>query len=220
MKKIYFKVLIAHITEAILNKSTVKNPYKTQRTTDGKHILLSFEENKIPSEIFKMGYVPMNINEAKTELQTSSWPDDETTPSLINNIIPNSLPFSAKQLPDGKKIFSRVHGETHSVSTGDNTLNFSIPYPQVKFNEIEIIAAEPGDTADLKILDDSQGTYTSAPNYQLNQFGYSVKIAPDYYRRASSYGADLYYGMVISIEYNSISDKDIYINYILHEVKS
>lgn len=128
-------------------------------------------------------------------------------------------PFASKILKDGKKLFARNHGEKFTLSSGPNTLEFSIPYPQVKFNELEIIGGEIGDILDLKILDDSSGTYTTVPNYQLNQFGFTVACAKDYYRRASNYDADLFYGMRVVINFTSSSAKDVYINYILHEVK-
>lgn len=134
-------------------------------------------------------------------------------------IVDSSPPFAAKVLPNGKKLFSRVKGEEYSLSAGSNTLDFAIPYPQVKFNELEIIGCELGDNATLRIKDDASGTYSTVPNYTLNTFGENVYMAKDYYHRASSYDADLYYGMRIYIEFESESAKTVYVNYILHELK-
>lgn len=140
----------------------------------------------------------------------------------LKNVRPISevAPFNSKILPDGQKLYSRVHGEEKSLTTGSNTLTFSVPYPTVKMTGIELIGAEFGDKVDFKILDDSSGTYSTIPNHTLNQFGYNVYLSKDYYIRESSYDADLYYGMVVEITYNSVSTKSVYINYLLHEVKS
>lgn len=129
------------------------------------------------------------------------------------------LPFSAKKI-NGKKLFQRAHGESYSLTSGLNTIEFHIPYNEVKFNEIEIINAEVGDNCKLKILDTATGTYTGQPNYELNQFGYDVNLGPGFYRRGSKYDADLNLGMRIVVEYSSVSAKSVYINYILHELKA
>ena len=147
--------------------------------------------------------------------------DFETNYKALGNkeLVLEPAPFAAKKLKDGKKLFARNHGKTQTLTAGTNTIDFSIPYPQVKFNELELIGGELGDKVSLKILDDASGTYTTVPNYQLNQFGFGVYVSKDYYNRASNYDADLFSGMRVVIEYDSISAKDIYINYILHEVK-
>lgn len=130
-----------------------------------------------------------------------------------------TLPFSAKVLQNGKKLFTRTHGKEFALSIGSNTLDFNIPYTQCKISGIEILNGEFGDKVDLFILDDDLGTYSTVPNYVLNQFGFETNIAKDFYNRESSYDADLYYNMYISITYYSESAKNIYINYLLHEVK-
>jgi hypothetical protein len=134
-------------------------------------------------------------------------------------IIDSSPPFAAKTLSNGKKLFSRVKGTEYALVAGFNALDFSIPYPQVKFNELEIIGCELGDKATLRIKDDASGTYSAVPNYTLNTFGDEVYMTKDYYHRASSYDADLYINMRIYVEFESVSAKTIYINYILHELK-
>ena len=144
-------------------------------------------------------------------------PRDPEEVAITNTI--SSLPFSAKQLPSGGKLYARVQGVKYSLNTGSNTCNFSIPWPTCKITGIEIIGGELGDSVDLKVLDDSSGTYTTVPNYLLNQFGYTVSVAPTFYSRQSAYDADLFQNMVIEIGYTSASAKDVWINYILHEVK-
>lgn len=142
---------------------------------------------------------------------------------LKDNVIPEvsstSYPFASKTLPDGKKLFGRAHGKSFSLSAGANTIDFDIPYAACKITGVEIVGGEVGDTLDFFVLDDDSGTYSTVPNYILNQFGFDVGVAKDFYRRESAYDADLYYNMCVSIAYYSQSAKTVYINYILHEVK-
>lgn len=126
--------------------------------------------------------------------------------------------FSDKHI-GGRSLFARAHGSEFTVLTGTNTLEFTVPHPYAKFNELEVVGGEIGDFIDFKVLDTSAGTYSTIPNYILNQFGFSVYVSKDYYKRKSSYDADLYQGMRLVAEYNSLSDKSVYVNYILHEVK-
>lgn len=132
----------------------------------------------------------------------------------------STVPFAAKNLPDGKKLFARTHGKKFTLTAGSNTIDFDIPYAQAKLTGLEIINGEAGDNIDFFILDDDVGTYSTVPNYVLNQFGYDVNVPKDYYVRESNYDADLYLNMCISMAYYSESAKDVYINYILHEVKT
>jgi len=142
---------------------------------------------------------------------------DPAPVEIINST--QSQPFSSKQLTNGGKLYSRVQGVKFSVTTGANTCYFSVPWSSCKITGIEVINGEAGDTVDMKVLDDSIGSYSTIPNYLFNQFGYTVAVAPNFYSRESTYDADLYQNMVVEVIYNSVTDKDIWINYILHEVK-
>lgn len=128
-------------------------------------------------------------------------------------------PFAAKT-KDGEKLFSRSHGVKYTVAVGSNTPNFVVPYVSCLFNEIEIIGGEKGDYVDLFILDTATGTVTTIPNYPLNEFGFEVFVAEGFYKRGSNYDAALFLGLQINMVYYSISAKDIYVNYILHELKT
>lgn len=135
--------------------------------------------------------------------------------SLVNQ----TLPFASKQLANGKKLYKREHGIQQTLSVGSNNIIFTVPYPWVKIIGIELVNGETLDTVDLYILDSIAGSYSGVPSYQLNQFGYSVNVAPSYYEEVCNYDADLYYGMQIKLIYNSISAKTIGINFNLNEVK-
>lgn len=141
-----------------------------------------------------------------------------TTPP---NIAASNYPFASKVLPNGKKLYTRVHGIQISVSGAPDNIDFVIPYDNCKLTGLEIIGGNLGDTVNLKVLDTPTGTISGVADYTLNQFGFDVNISKDFYRRDSAYDADLIKDMKIRIEYDSIATLPVpvYINLILHEVK-
>ena len=130
-------------------------------------------------------------------------------------------PFADKVLSNGKKLYTRVHGVSAEVSGAPDNITFTVPYTACKLTGIEIIGGALGDKVNLKILDSTTGTYTGSANYQLNQFGFDVNVAKDFYSRESAYDADLFLNMQIRVEYDSVAalPANVYINFILHEVK-
>lgn len=141
-------------------------------------------------------------------------PDRDSSGGVIQ--VPSA--FSSKTIAD-KSLFKRVHGVKYECGVGVNTFIFAVPYAQVKINTVEVIGCESLDTCSFEILDSSSGTYTGNPNHKLNQFGYGVVMSKDYYEQKSEYDADLFLGMQIKVTYNSLSAKDIGINFVLNEVK-
>ena len=154
------------------------------------------------------GHIP-NVNEAIDYLKGN----------IAKEVLSTTPPFTNKTTIDGKNLYARTTGKSFTLTAGANTLDFDIPYAHVKITGMEIIGSEVGDTLDFFVLDDDSGTYSTVPNYVLNQFGYDVAVPDGFYKRESNYDADLYYNMCISITYYSTSAKTVYINYVLHEVK-
>lgn len=140
-----------------------------------------------------------------------------TTPPTVKS---TNFPFTDKILPNGKKLFARVHGVSASVSSTPYNIDFVVPYAACKLTGIELIGGNIGDTCNFKILDTATGTISGVANYTLNQFGFNVNVGKDFYKRESSYDADLIQNMKIRIEYNSIVELpvNVYINYVLHQV--
>ena len=127
-------------------------------------------------------------------------------------------PFASKTL-ENKKLFKRVHGVTKDVIFGETEILYAIPYPWVKINGIEVINGTTGDRVSFFILDSATGTYSTVPNFQLNQFAFDVNIAKDYYMHKSEFDADLYQGMQIKIVYTSVAPKTVGINFLMNELK-
>jgi hypothetical protein len=120
--------------------------------------------------------------------------------------------FSPKVLPDGSKLFRRVHGVgCTTVANGDVTVDFSVPYSKCKITEVEVIHACEGLTADFFV-------YYGAT--KLNQFGFGVHIGTGYYADESPYDADLTSALTLkaTIHNSTSTEKLIGINFILHEV--
>ena len=128
-------------------------------------------------------------------------------------------PFADKILPDGKKLYKRVHGVKHTCAVGNNDIIYTVTYPHAKMIGTEIVWGEVGDCCDFMVLDDDAGTYSGIPGEVLNQFGFCVNIAAGKHVEKSAYDADIYAGMKIKVVFNSVSAKDIGVNFDLNEVK-
>lgn len=126
-----------------------------------------------------------------------------------------------------KDLYKRIHGESFSVANNQsNTCDFIIPYAHVKIEGIEVLNGNMQDDLSFYVYDADGNPYSGAPwtdendRYLLNQFAFNVHPKNDFYVHHSQYDADLYSGMIIRILYNNTgSGKDIYMNFILNEVK-
>ena len=130
-----------------------------------------------------------------------------------------STPFASKELPTGERLFRRKHGHTHTLTTGASTLEITVPF-KCKLNQAEVLYCPEGVSCDFKILDTAAGTYSTVPNYLLNQFGYDVNIAKDFFTDTSQFEADLLTGMRVVVVFNNTSDteKTIGVNIVFYEV--
>lgn len=133
--------------------------------------------------------------------------------------IASSPTFTAKTV-GALKLYTRATGKVHPVVVGANNLLFSIPFANMKFNGLEIINAKAGETVNLKVLDTITGTVTTVPNYVLNQFGFDLNLPEGFFRWLSSYDADLFQGLQILLEYTAIEERDLRVNYVIHELKA
>lgn len=143
--------------------------------------------------------------------------------STIETVLVASSPaFGAKSfIVNGvvKSLFARFTGIQYAITTGANVLEYTATFPWVKIIGLEVVNCEALDTVSLKVYDTAAGTYSGVPNYMLNQFSFSLNLAKDYYIKMSQFDADLYQGMLIKFDYNSISAKTIGVNLLINEVK-
>ena len=154
-----------------------------------------------------------DVNEAVNYLK-------DNLPGNINVV--SQPPFGAKTLSINgvtKKLYARTVGFQQALSTGANDVSYTATYPWVKLTGVEAINCEALDYVNFMVHDTAAGTYSGYPNALLNQFGFSVNLAKDFYRRIADFDADLYVGMVVKIEYTSVSAKTVGFNFIMNEVK-
>lgn len=137
-------------------------------------------------------------------------------------VIQTKEAFASKALASGK-LFRRKHGfKSASIPAGASAeIILTVPYAQVKINELELVNAREGDTVSLQILDTTTGALTGVPNFMLNQFGFDCELPNGLYRDVSDYDADLIQGMQIKLIYqnNSAGAHTIRGNIIYHELK-
>jgi len=126
--------------------------------------------------------------------------------------------FSSKTTGD-YKLYKRVHGMMIDCIVGDNDFIFTVPYTLAKLNILEIIGCEIGDTASFYVLDTVTGAVTQVPSMVLNQFGFDITVAKDYYEQRSEYDADVFAGLQLKCVISSVSIKKIGVNFILNELK-
>lgn len=137
------------------------------------------------------------------------------------SVVSTQLAFAQKTTEDGKKLFRRKHGTKKTIPANTtDTLEIIVPYTYAKINKAEIINCSSGDTADLKVYDNSVGTISGVPNYMLNQFGFGVVMPDGMYIDESNYDADLIQGMKIELSYtnNTGNAKEVGLNITLHQL--
>lgn len=141
------------------------------------------------------------------------------------------LPFNSKEMPDGKKLFRRVHGIQATLAASGNTeVEFLVPYNWCKITGARLLWFPEGVKADFFVLDSEAGLVQSqmgvppesiVPFKVLNQFGFDANCAVDFFIDDSPYDADLYLGMKFKavLKNASATSKVVGVNLVLHEVK-
>jgi hypothetical protein len=132
-------------------------------------------------------------------------------------------PFGSKTITVGgvtKNLYARFTGLRPTLSIGTNVINYTATYAWAKLIGIEVVNANPLDYADFEVYDTAAGTYSGVPNLKLNQFSFTLNIAPGFYQKIAQFDADLYVGMIIKITYHSVAINTVGINLLLNEVKS
>lgn len=194
--------------EKTINESSIGTPL-SNISLDGNQLTIVFTSSLDLSQETNLDSLVMNH-------------DGEAIPEVISNTGVLSTPFASK-IVEGGKLYRRKHGIRKDIAgNSTDTLTLTVPYNVAKVDEVEIINCAGVDTVNLKVLDSATGTYTTIPNYVLNQFGFDVNLSDIYYTDASNYDAELNLGMQIEITYtnNEADTKSIGVNFVLHEVKA
>lgn len=153
----------------------------------------------------------------------TNYKSNANKPTVLNSAVQAQAPFGNKTIIINgvtKKLFARFTGFQTTLTTGSNEINHTVIYPWAKIIGIEVINCSALDTASLKIYDNDLGSYSGVPNLLLNQFSFDLNMPDGFYQRQAQFDADIYQGMVIKIDYTSVSDKTIGINILYNEVKS
>lgn len=219
----------------IKNATAINKTYLGQTILPGEYFLVPSEEEKLFSQ-----EDALLIDIANSEAIIAKKDDGTMDLSVVNDAIlylQGTLPpeventsyaFAKKTLSNGKKLYRRKHGVRKTCPASSSTnIDIAVPYIQCKIDEVEIINCSGNDDVNFMVLDTDVNTYSQAPvadvgaNYMLNQFGFNVVVSDLYYSDSSNYDADLYQGMIVRVIYknNEAQDKNIGINFVLHEVK-
>ena len=205
------KATISQVEELV--SANLIGIYDGLRVEDGFLYVITTEPMSSDQENTVKGII-FSLNDQPTQVAVKSQP---------SVIVGSSPAFTAKTViaPDGstKKLYARSTGFQATVSVGANTVNYTATIPWAKITGVEVVNCEALDTVNFKVIDTATGSYSTIPNYMLNQFGFTVNLPKDFYQRVSQFDADLYIGMILRVEYVSVSAKTVGFNLIMNEVK-
>lgn len=141
-----------------------------------------------------------------------------TQPAVAVAAIP---PLANNNAGGGKAYYQRCVGIQQAVAaTTTTTFTWTQSvFPLAQVYEVEVIGGETGDYVDFKVLDKHVSPLYGTPDAVLNQFGFAVNVAKDYYTREGKFPATVPQNLQFQMSYYSMSAKTIGVNFILHEVK-
>lgn len=131
--------------------------------------------------------------------------------------------ISTAAFADKANLFFRGEGKKVTCPAGQTTdIIYTLSYVKAKLNGMEIMYGQDGDTCNFKVLDSTTGTYTTVPNYLLNQFGFNWNVRVGSMKEILPYDADILQNMQLVVEYtnNGASAVDVGVNFYIHEDKS
>jgi len=145
---------------------------------------------------------------------TSVIPDRDSSGKILNI----NHPFGAKA-----DMNFRGEGIKYTFAADEEyTMELPVTWAKAELTGVEVMGNKLGDNIQLKILDTATGTYSTIPNYVLNQFGFDWNLPDTFYRKELPYYATLHQGMRIAVVYknNSGEPSTVYINFDIHEALS
>lgn len=206
----------AVLKEFVWQMEDGSNCYRIWAYNGPEAFICKIYKEEVPQFIIDSGYTQEQNDIDKSDFETNFKAGSNRK---IGSVDITSLPAFASKMLGTKKLYKRVVGIKSDVSVGDNVIDWTQTFPWAKFMEIQFFNCEIGDYVDLEIYDTSTGTYSTIPNYKLNQFGFAANLCKEFYSHKSEFDADIYVGMIIRIIYHSVSAKNIGINFVMNEVK-
>lgn len=146
-------------------------------------------------------------------MPASFLPDRDSDGKVIQRAEPKPFADKHQHVFDGNGFSGTIAG-----SSTDN-IDFVIS-SESDMSGVEILGADIGDKVQMQVIDDASGTYSTIPNYVLNQFGTNWYVRPDIFVKDLPYSARVYPGMIVRFVYEntSVDSKTLYINLDLHRV--
>lgn len=123
-------------------------------------------------------------------------------------------PLASNVLPDGKMMFTKVHGVKESFAPGQTkTLQLTVPYAECFFTGAEVVF-DVKSTANMEVKHPIDGT--------LEKYGYNVNEGLVQYTRESKYGAKLFAGLILDCELTNTSSEtvEIGVNFLLIDLRA
>ncbi len=183
-----------------------KNSISKDVKNNGFFILKYKSVHDIPKELVRYTYYNKEKYKEALGLINSSQQVVEKKNYTVNI---KKYPFESKIDERGNKLFKRVHGSDDYVDIEGGktkTIEIEVAYPWAKIQGLELVGQGKYHSIDVLVIDDELGTYSNKPNQVINQFAFNVNISPEYYKRESSYDADLFMGMRVQIVVTNGSD--------------
>lgn len=127
-------------------------------------------------------------------------------------------PIQANELPNGKILYTKIHGDKTTVAAGQtHTFRFIVPYAGgVYFQGAEILQDIIG-VSDFHVsVPDGQGGFVSA-----EQYGYDVNMGTIKYIRESKYAAFVPQYLGLECVYTNDTDQpqEVGVNFLMHELR-
>lgn len=226
--RIFFDLPVIELTDAILSKAIIKDPYKYPRRLDGKHVLVAFDSNNIPTELFKAGHAPLTLSEANQLELTAEWDKSENAPALVSNTrgvddFGNPV-FTPAAFADESNLNFDGNGKYQQIPADETT---NIDYKIINtahFNGLRIMLGGhvQGDKATLQVVD-VDGIMAPAGTV-LNQFAkdwFFSADTSDQGREILPYKSTIPAGLYIRIKYTAtglVLPVKVWINYYLHKI--
>lgn len=127
---------------------------------------------------------------------------------------------TAIRMEGDRQIHPHIKGISAPLGIGVNSIQWKIPYENIKIIRVEVINAQIGDKMNFNILDDENGKFSQIPSSILETVGHDINLAEKFHRYEDIDARNLfglYKDMILEFYVTSLSEKTLYINLHLEE---